>query len=92
MGGKATQPRRSKGSPSKGTISEVATSSLPSWGLEDFVEMVHNPCVLMGFPRGTKSEVASSPVPSRGPNDGRNCYATSVFSGVPGKEDKIRSG
>ena len=31
-------------------------------------------------------------MPSRGPKSGRNCYVTPAFSGVPSKEDKIRSG
>ena len=33
--------------------------------------------------RETKSEVAASPLPSWGPKQGRKCYITPAFSGVP---------
>ena len=33
--------------------------------------------------RGTKSEVAASPLPSQGPKQGRKCYVTPAFSGIP---------
>ena len=36
--------------------------------------------------------MATSPLPSRGPTSGRKCDVTRVFSGVPIKGDKIRSG
>ena len=40
--------------------------------------------------KGTKSEAATSAMPSRGPQVGE--IATPVFSGVPRKGDKKRSG
>ena len=36
--------------------------------------------------------MVASPLPSRGPTRGLSCYVTPAFSGVPNKEDKIRSG
>ena len=36
--------------------------------------------------------MATSPLPSRGPTNGRKCYVTPAFSGVPSKGDKIKSG
>ena len=69
---------------------------------------LHHPCLLWGSqeggiapyplrsrgspPNGTKLEVATSLQPSWGPARGRNCYMTHVFSAVPIKGDKIRSG
>ena len=48
--------------------------------------LLRKPCILGGpqrQARGTKSEVPASPLPSRGPTNGRKCYITLAFSGVP---------
>ena len=72
---------RCRGSPTKGTRSEAATSPLPSGG---------SPAPNVG----QKSELATSPMPSRGPKTRRSCYATPAFSRVPDAKrgDKITSG
>ena len=80
-GGVAMHTVRCRGSPTKGTKSEAATSPLHSRG---------SPMPSAG----QKSELATSPVLSRGPKRGRTCHATPAFSRVPDAKrgDKIRSG
>ena len=72
---------RCRGSPTKGTKSEAATSHLPSGG---------SPAPNVG----QKSELATSPLPSRGPKRGHNCYVTRslAFSGVLNKGHEITRG
>ena len=77
VGGSATSPLHSRGSPTKGTKLQVATSPLPS----------------RGSPKdGIKSKVATPPLLSRRPTSGRNCYVTLAFLRVCSKGDKIKSG
>ena len=80
-GGVAMHTVRCRGSPTKGTKSEAATSHLPSRG-----SPTPN--------AGQKSELATSPVLSRGPKRGRTRHATLAFSRVPDAKhgDKITSG
>ena len=95
MGGIATEPLRSRGSPKKGTKSELATSPLPSRGPTSGWNCYITP-TFSGVPsKGGKiksSKVVTSPRLSWGPTSGRNCYITPAFSGVPSKGDKINSG
>ena len=81
--------RHSRGSPTKGTKSEVAASILPSQGPKRGWNCYITPA-FSGVPNkgDKKSEVAASPLPSRGPKRGRNCYVTPAFSGVPKKGSK----
>ena len=84
LGGIATQPLRSRGSPIEG---DKITSGyiIPTFpGAQNWAVLLRNPYVL-GGPQwnGTKSKVATSPLPSRGPDTGRYCYVTPAFSGVP---------
>ena len=122
MGGNATSPLHSRGSPTptRGTKSEVVASPPPSTGPTNArnccvthaisnvpkqgnkiksgylttafsgapkrAVLLRNHCILGGpqrQARGTKSEVPASPLPSRGPTNGRKCYITLAFSGVP---------
>ena len=79
--------------PNKGDKIRSGCLNLAFSGAQKRVEVLQNPCVLGGpQTRGQGSEVVASPLPSRVPKRGRNCYQTCVFSGVPDKGDKIRSG
>ena len=75
MGGSATSPLRSRGSPNKGTNSKAA---------QRWAEVLHHPCILLG-PQ-TRGQMQSWP------RDGRKCYITHVFSGVPKQGDKVKDG
>ena len=83
VGGIATQPLHSWGSPtpSAGTKSELAASPLHSRGFQ-------TPSV------GGKTELAASPLPSPGPKSGRDCYVTPALSGVRNtkRRNKFRIG
>ena len=101
VGGRATSPLHSRGSPNKGTKSKVA---------HKWAEVLHHPCVLGGPQKtGTKSkmahqwaEVLHHPGVLRGPQtrrqsqrwptSGRRCYITPAFSGVPKQDDKVKGG
>ena len=60
-------------------------------GAQKWAEMLHNPCILGTPTKGTKSELAASPLPSWGPKNGRKCYTTPAFSGVPSKREQNQS-
>ena len=73
----ATYPLHSRGSPTKGTKSEVATSPLPSRWPKRGQDCYVTPIFLGNADKGDKI---------------RSGYLTHAFSGVPNKGDKIRSG
>ena len=79
VGGNATSPLHSRGSPTKGTKSELAG---PTSGRKCYITTAFS-----GVPKemGTKLELA-------GPTSGRKCYITPAFLGVPNKGDKIKVG
>ena len=56
--------------------------------------MLRHPCILRDLQtKGTKSEVAPLHLPSWGPTNGRKCYVTPPFSGIPERKGgKNRSG
>ena len=103
VGGNATSPLHSRGSPTKGTKSKWANK---------WAEMLHHPCILGGPQQrgqnqsrptsGRKCYItpAFSGVPKErgtkselaGPTSGQKCYITPAFSGVPNKGDKIKVG
>ena len=92
MGGSATSPLHSQGSPNKRTKSEVAASPVPSPGPTSGQK--RDTTLHSGrYPnKGTKLDVAASPVHSRGPTSGRKGYITPAFLAVPKQGDKISSG
>ena len=86
------QTVHSRGSLTKGTKSELATSSLPSPGPTSGRKW-YVTRAFSGVPnKGDKIRMGYLTLPSRGPTSGRNCYVTRAFSGVPNKGDKIRIG
>ena len=96
-GESATPPLHSRGSPTKGTKSEVATSPPHPCLLGGQKEggIATQPLHSQGSPTssaGTKSQVGTSPLPSPGPKGGWNGYATPTVSGVRNKGHEIRSG
>ena len=54
-------------------VGSIAKEDVRSWGSPQ---------------KGTKSQVVTSPMPSQGPKNGRTCYITLAFLGVPQKGDK----
>ena len=101
VGGGATSPLCSRGSPSKGTKSMVA---------HKWAELLHHPCVLGGTQTRGQSQrwptsgrkcyitlcVLGGPQTRRQsqtwPTSGRRCYITPAFSGVPKQRDKVNGG
>ena len=77
MGGNATSPLHSRGSPKKGGQKQ-------NWRGPKVSKMVHHPCILGGPQQRGQNQ--------RGPTSGRKCYITPAFSGVPNKGDKIKRG
>ena len=95
MGGNATSPLHTRGSPKqRGTKSEVAASPLPSRRTTSGRKCYGTPAFSgTRKQRGTKSEVGTSPLPSWGATSGRQCYLTLKYSVIPKtKRDKIKSG
>ena len=98
------QPLHSRGSPNKGTKSEVATSPLPSQGPTRGRKCCITPA-FSGIPnKGEQNQKwlphpcllkgpqeggsATSPLPSQGPTRGRKCCITPAFSGIPNKGEQ----
>ena len=62
-------------------------------GAQKRAELLYKPLRSRGSAtKGTNLEVAASPMPSLRPKRGQISYITIVFSGVPNKGDKMRSG
>ena len=91
-GGSATQPLHSRGSPNKGTQSQVAASPVPSRGPKRGRKCYITTAFSAVPKQGDKIRSGCLTVPSWGPTSGRKCYATTAFSGVPKQGDKIRTG
>ena len=89
--GNATSALHSRGSPTKGKKSEVATSPLPSGGPTKGPKCYGTR--ILGDPqrqaRGAKSEVVASPLPSQGPTTRRKCYLHSRASATNGKKSEV---
>ena len=86
VGGTATSPLHSRGSPSKGNKIRIGCLRHAFWEAQKWVEVLRHPCILGGLQqRATKSEQTPSAMPSRGPKSGRKCYVTPAFSEVPTK-------
>ena len=83
LGGNATSPLHSRGSPTKGTKSELATSPLPSRGLE-----IGRKCYITPAFSGISNKGGTMRIGCLIPK--RKCYITPTFSGIPNKGDKIR--
>ena len=79
----------SRGSPSKGTKSKVATSALPSQGATSGWKCYVTP-VFSGVPmKGDKIKSGYITPAFSGAVSGQKCYITPVFSGFPKKGDRI---
>ena len=89
VGGSATSPRCSQGSPTKGSKITIDCLSHAFSGAQKRAEVLRQPCILGGpQQRGAKSEFGASTMPSRGPKSGRKCYVSLAFSGVPNKGEQ----
>ena len=84
MGGIATSPLRSWGSPKEGTKIKNRYTNPASSGARKLAELLRHPC-LVGGPqqRGEKSKIATSALLFRGPANWRKCYVTLAFWGFP---------
>ena len=89
------------GVPDKRDKMKIAYLTTTFSGAHKWAELLPDPC-LLGGPQQTGQNQNWLPHPcllgprktlhSWGPTNGRNCYVTPAFSGVPNKGDKIRSG
>ena len=71
----------------RGTKSEFATSTLPSWGPKRGWNCYVTPAFsVIPNQKGTNSELAASPLHCRGLNRGHSRYVTPAFSGVPNEK------
>ena len=85
------------GGPKQGNEIRIGYLTLACSGAQKVGAIATQPLHSRGSPLlgpGRKSELAASPLPSPGPKNGRNCYATPAFSGVPNAKrgDGIRIG
>ena len=86
VGGSATPPLHSQGSPTKRSKIRMGCLNHAFSGAKKWAEVLRNPSILEGFQqRGAKSELNASAMPSRGPKSRRKCYVIPAFSGVPNK-------
>ena len=82
----------SRGSPHKGTKSELAALPLPSRGPKRG-RKCHVTHVFSGGPKqGDQIRIGCLTPTSQGPKGGWNCYVTPAFSRVPKQGDKIKIG
>ena len=90
-GGNATPPLQSRGSPTKRSKITSGCLSPAFSGGQKRAEMLRHTYIL-GDPKcqapRTKSEVVATPCLIRGPKEGRKCYVTPAFSGIPNKGEQ----
>ena len=86
VGGSATSPLHSRGSPTKGNKIRIGYLNHAFSRAQKRAEVLRHRCILGGpKQRGKYSQLAALAMPSQGPKSGRKCYFTPAFSGVPNK-------
>ena len=93
VGGSATSPRHSRGSPTKGNKIRIGCLSHAFSGAQKWAEVLRHHCILRGpQQRGAKSELTPQPCLLRGPKVGVSATSPLHSRGSQTKGSKIRIG